>query len=244
MITSTNGQSPYNALIAAATTGRPSTPPTELALTSPSDEAEPTEAEFHLFGEDGFSFGDMVDIINPLQHIPVVSTLYREASDDTLDAGSRLLGSTLFFGPIGLASSIVNVLVEQGTGKDIGEHFARAIFPDDSADDETEITDIAAFNAAGGRETGSDVPRDIEQIDPVSAWAAGEVAWAREQQGVKRETAKLTESKPNPDVPDAQSFMNASYDQLAAVTPVQSFRAALNASSAYESAASLAFDRA
>lgn len=244
MITSTNGQSPYNALIAAATTGRPATPPTELALAPPTDEVDPAEGEFSFFGEDGFSFGDLVDIVNPLQHIPVVSTMYREASDDTLDAGSRMLGSTLFFGPIGLASSIMNVVIEQGTGKDIGEHFVSALFPDDSADNETEIAGIAAFNTAGGGDTGTDAPREYEQIDPVSAWAAKEVAWAREQQGIKRETAKLTENKPSQDVPDAQSFMNASYDHMAGNTSIQSFRAAFNASSAYESALNLALDRA
>jgi len=243
MITSIDGQSPYNALIAAASTGRSPTPSTELALASP-DDPETNESEFHLFGEDGFSFGDLIDIVNPLQHIPIVSTMYREASDDTLDAGSRMLGSTLFFGPIGLASSVVNVLVEQGTGKDIGGHIASAIFSDDGARDETEIADVAAFNTVAGNTSGSDIPRDIEQIDPVSAWAAGEVAWVREQQVGKRESAKLTENKPSQDVPDAQSFMSASYDQLAAITPIQSFQAALNASSAYESAANLALDRA
>jgi len=115
MITSTDGQSPYNALIAATTTGRSITPSTEIALSGP-DGAEIHEGEFSLFGDDGFTFADLVDVVNPLQHIPVVSTMYREASEDTLDPGSRMMGSTLFFGPIGLASSVINVLIEQGTG--------------------------------------------------------------------------------------------------------------------------------
>lgn len=241
MITSVDGQSPYNALIAAATTGRPTTPPTELALAVP-DEVESAEGEFNLFGDDGFSFGDLVDIVNPLQHIPVVSTMYREASEDTLDPGSRMLGSALFFGPIGLATSIVNVLVEQGTGKDIGGHIASAVLPDDTGDNEIDVADIAAFSTSAGP-SGSDTPRDFEQIDPVSAWAAREVAWAREQQGGKRETAKLTKSVPNQDVPDAESFLNASYDQLTTARPVPTFQATRNASWAYESAANLTLDR-
>lgn len=242
MITSVDGQSPYNALIAAATTGRPATPPTELALTPPEDQ-ESAESEFHLFGEDGFSFGDLVDIVNPLQHIPVVSTLYREASEDTLDAGPRMMGSALFFGPVGLASAVVNVLIEQGTGKDIGQHITSAMFSDDNAEDDIEIADAAAFNTSASSDSQSDIPRDIQQIDPISAWAAGEVAWAREQNGLKREAAKLTETRVNQDVPDADLFLNASYDQLAAATPI-TIQASRNASWAYESASSLALEGA
>lgn len=246
MITSTDGQSPYNALIAAATTGRQNIQstalPTELALAVPED-TESAEGEFHLFGEDGLSFADLVDVVNPLQHIPVVSTMYREASEDTIDPGSRMLGSTLFFGPIGLASSIVNVLIEQGTGKDIGAHIASAVFPDDNTHDEMEIADIAAFSPAASDAPGKDALSGLEQIDPVSAWAAGEAAWAREQQGLKRETPNLAERQASQSIPDADSFLNASYDQLAVINPVHTMQAARNASWAYESASDLAFGR-
>lgn len=243
MITSTDGQSPYNALIAATTNGRPITPSTEIALSTP-DEAESQESEFSFFGEDGFTFADLVDVVNPLQHIPVVSTMYREASEDTLDPGARMMGSTLFFGPIGLASSVVNVLIEQGTGKDIGAHIASAILPDDGIEDEVEVADIAAFNMAAGTESGKDIPRDFEQIDPVSAWAAGEAAWVREQQGLKREPMKASDKAADQTLPDADSIWGKSYDQLAALNPGQSMQASRNATWAYESAAGLALDRA
>lgn len=78
--------------------------------------------EFKFFGEDGFSFLDFVDVINPLQHIPVVSTAYRSITGDEIDPGSRLAGGTLFGGPIGLAASAFNVVLEHNTGKDTGEH--------------------------------------------------------------------------------------------------------------------------
>ena len=38
---------------------------------------------FAPFGSDGFSFLDVLDIINPLQHLPVISTLYRQVTGDT-----------------------------------------------------------------------------------------------------------------------------------------------------------------
>lgn len=243
MITSTDGQSPYNALIAATTTGRPLHQATEIALASP-DEADSSEGDFNLFGEDGFSFADLVDVVNPLQHIPVVSTMYREATDDTLDPGSRMLGSTLFFGPIGLATSIVNVLIEQGTGKDLGGHVASAFFPDETAEDESEIADIASFNTSAGNNSGSDAPRDYEQIDPVSSWAANETAWQREQQITRRDSVKLTEKATTQGLTDANTFFDSSFDQLAAAPVLNSIQATRNAAGAYKTAADLAMDRA
>ena len=73
-----------------------------------------------MFGDDGFTFLDFLDIINPLQHIPVVSTIYRDLTGDTLDYGSRVAGGTLFGGPIGALASVVNVIFEETTGKDVG----------------------------------------------------------------------------------------------------------------------------
>ncbi|MDA0305923.1 MAG: hypothetical protein O3B76_06505 [Proteobacteria bacterium] len=84
---------------------------------------EQGEDGFKMFGDDGFTFFDFLDIINPLQHIPVIGTLYRQITDDTLDPGSRVIGGTLFLGPVGTVASVANVLVDDATGKDVGEHF-------------------------------------------------------------------------------------------------------------------------
>lgn len=81
-----------------------------------------SDKEFSFFGEDGFTFLDFVDMINPLQHIPVVATAYRNLTGDEIDPGSRLAGGTLFGGPIGLAASTFNVVLEHNTGKDMGDH--------------------------------------------------------------------------------------------------------------------------
>jgi hypothetical protein len=72
-----------------------------------------------------FSFGDFLDIINPLQHIPVVSTLYRMFTGDQIGSLPRLLGGALYgrlMGIPSLVSSVVNAVVGIATGKDIGEH--------------------------------------------------------------------------------------------------------------------------
>ena len=75
-----------------------------------------------LWGKEGFSFGAVLDIINPLQHIPIVSTIYRAATGDTIGAGPRMVGGALFGGVIGLIAAAADAAVEGVTGKDAGSH--------------------------------------------------------------------------------------------------------------------------
>lgn len=79
--------------------------------------------EKNMFGEDGFGFDDFLDIINPLQHIPFVSSLYREITGDQINPGARMVGGAIFSGGVGLAISFANSAIEDSTGKDVGEHF-------------------------------------------------------------------------------------------------------------------------
>lgn len=67
----------------------------------------PAETTTSIFGEDGFSFGDIIDIVNPLQHIPVVSNIYRKITGDTIAPAMEIAGGALFGGPIGAIASIV-----------------------------------------------------------------------------------------------------------------------------------------
>lgn len=54
--------------------------------------------EFHPFGEDGLTFGDVLDLINPLQHIPLLGGLYRKLAGDAIDPAIRIAGGALFGG--------------------------------------------------------------------------------------------------------------------------------------------------
>ena len=67
-------------------------------------------------------FWDFVDIVNPLQHIPVVNTIYRELTGDTIKGVSRVIGGGLYGGVIGLVAGIGSAIVAETTGKDPGEH--------------------------------------------------------------------------------------------------------------------------
>lgn len=62
-----------------------------------------------LFGDDGFNFRDVLDLVNPLQHIPVVGNLYRKLTGDLAAPAIRVAGGALFGGPLGAAFAAANV---------------------------------------------------------------------------------------------------------------------------------------
>ena len=86
------------------------------------DATTENNGNFKMFGDDGLTFWDFLDIVNPLQHIPVISTLYRSITGDEIDPAAKIAGGTLYGGPVGAISSLVDVAIDAGTGKDIGEH--------------------------------------------------------------------------------------------------------------------------
>ena len=73
------------------------------------------------------SFGDFLDIINPLQHIPVVSNIYREITGDTIKPASKVIGGILYGGPVGGMASIANAVVEEAQGKDFGDQIMASL---------------------------------------------------------------------------------------------------------------------
>lgn len=85
-------------------------------------------AAFRVVGREGLpetgemegSFWDLLDVVNPLQHIPVVGTLYRAITGDTIKAPARIVGGALFGGPIGAMASIANAIYEEASGRDVG----------------------------------------------------------------------------------------------------------------------------
>ena len=87
--------------------------------------------------DDSFGFLDLVDMVNPLQHLPIISTFYRSMTGDTIKPVSRVVGGAAFGGPIGAASGIVNALVQYETGKDVGENVVASLEGDPSNSDTT-----------------------------------------------------------------------------------------------------------
>jgi hypothetical protein len=72
--------------------------------------------------DDSFGFGDIVDMINPLQHIPLVNLAYRHVTGDEIKPVAKVIGGTVFSGPVGAASALVDLGLKEGTGKDMTDH--------------------------------------------------------------------------------------------------------------------------
>lgn len=66
-----------------------------------------------------FSFHDLIDMLNPLQHIPIVNQIYRGLTGDTINPAMQVVGDAIYGGPVGGALSLANVIVTQGTGHDL-----------------------------------------------------------------------------------------------------------------------------
>ncbi|HEY7978680.1 MAG TPA: hypothetical protein VID67_10825 [Rhizomicrobium sp.] len=66
-------------------------------------------------------FDDVLDVVNPLQHLPVVGAVYRAITGDKIGDVEKVAGDTLYGGPIGLVSSLADLAFEKITGKDFGD---------------------------------------------------------------------------------------------------------------------------
>ena|GEM_PF-2980904 len=73
-----------------------------------------------------FSFRDVLDIINPFHHIPIIGNIYRSVTGDEIKAPARILGGGIFGGIIGAVAGVVNAVISKVTGKDVGEHVMAA----------------------------------------------------------------------------------------------------------------------
>jgi len=74
-------------------------------------------------GGEGFletAFDDLLDIVNPLQNLPVVGTLYRAITDDRMGTVAKVAGDALYGGLWGAVGAVADAAFEAVTGKDFG----------------------------------------------------------------------------------------------------------------------------
>jgi hypothetical protein len=116
-------------------------------------------------GDLDFSFDDLVDIVNPLQHLPVVGTLYRAITHDTIKTPEKIAGDTLYGGLWGFVSSVADTAFQALTGKNFGDAVLALFTGGDSkstavagtatsgvpAGSQSTTPDITALNAALSR---------------------------------------------------------------------------------------------
>ncbi|HEY6432837.1 MAG TPA: hypothetical protein VIZ17_12720 [Acetobacteraceae bacterium] len=89
---------------------------------SPDRQTAPAELVVTATQPAGLRFSDVLSMLNPLQYMPVVGTIYRAVTGDTVPEAARLCGSMLVSGlmggPIGLLTNIATTLAEKVTGID------------------------------------------------------------------------------------------------------------------------------
>jgi hypothetical protein len=69
--------------------------------------------------DDGLGFDDLLDAINPLQHLPVVGMIYRAVTGDEISAPAKIAGDTLFGGVYGFLGALGSIAYESIAGESI-----------------------------------------------------------------------------------------------------------------------------
>ncbi|MEJ0010929.1 MAG: hypothetical protein WDN72_10985 [Alphaproteobacteria bacterium] len=89
---------------------------------------------FFSSGTPGFS--DIMDTINPLEHIPVVSAVYDAIKSShgkpDISPAAEIAGGALFGGVFGMVGGLANVIFKSATGHSIGTAIADAVTGKDS----------------------------------------------------------------------------------------------------------------
>lgn len=167
--------------------------------------------------QEEFSFWDLVDIVNPLQHIPIVSTIYREITGDRINGFGRIAGGAIFGGFAGAALGGLNALVKSDTGTDLGEMaMVKAGFRPDNAPHDEPINMVpvtekdAAQKLAHERATLDTIIWDAPSLLQVAtkesiAWDAPSIAIveqpARSVDVAQKNNAAKTSEKAEQEVP-------------------------------------------
>ena len=93
----------------------------------------------------GFGFRDLLDIVNPLQHLPIIGSIYRWATGDRPGEAAQMAGDALYGGPVGVAVGLLGAATEDTQGRDLGERAMAALFGSDA-----KTTAVAAATPPAG----------------------------------------------------------------------------------------------
>lgn len=129
-----------------------------------------------------FTFGDFLDIINPLQHLPIVSVIYRAITGDQIKPAMRILGDIAYGGPTGFMSSCAQVLFESIFGDDIG---GTAISLLTGGEDDKKSAKIASATVDRSAQLASTDP-SVPVPDPARADATAAYATFTKNVGTSR----------------------------------------------------------
>ncbi|MGC9953834.1 MAG: hypothetical protein ABSD21_06120 [Rhizomicrobium sp.] len=119
-----------------------------------------------------FSFADFLDIVNPLEHIPVVSTLYRAITGDRPGTIEKIAGDTLYGGVIGFISSLADTAFQAVTGKNVGDTVLAFL----TGDDTTQTASAAPAQTASASTQTSVAPEKPAQVTPAKSVSSPDIS--------------------------------------------------------------------
>jgi len=106
---------------------------------------ESEESRKLFLGPDGeFGWDDFVDLINPLQHIPLVNIAYRAITGDEIYGAARLVDFAL--GPLAGVSTAIDLMFRNLTGQGMASNAVAALF----GTGEEPAAEVASVNTASG----------------------------------------------------------------------------------------------
>lgn len=129
----------------------------------------PPQADAGSDGEENsLTFDDLVDVINPLHHLPVVSTIYRAVTGDEISNHARAIGGGLYGGPIGLLAAGATMAAEEAMGLTTSASLASFFSGEEDA---AEVAAAAPARSAKVAEQAqaSSAPVIAQQAAPIAA---------------------------------------------------------------------------
>lgn len=133
---------PTMATVPATVWTRASAPPADWSSAADFDAEKGTMGGYAQAAKEDLTFSDLIDLINPLQHIPGVSQVYRAMTGDTIKPAVKVAGGMLFGGPAGMLIGAGSAVMEGMLGDPIAR-VADAVLGTNSA-----RTHVAAAQAA------------------------------------------------------------------------------------------------
>jgi hypothetical protein len=132
------------------------------------------------------SFHDILSVLNPLQYIPVVGSIYRAVTGDQIPEAVRRIGSlvvsTLLGGPIGAMISIGTTIAEKATGIDL-DKTEQALLTGHQLTPQTQADPVIAKSVApSGPVTAQSVAPSVQpsataaQQPAANAWSPAHLA--------------------------------------------------------------------
>ena len=134
---------------------------TAVALSSSPLPAPVSAGQTSHSSDSDFTFDDLISIVNPLQHLPVASTIYRSLTGDTIKPFERILGDTLYGGMWGFASAVANVVYQDVTGKDFGQTVLDTAMELVNGGDDDATTASGAQNGTSSAATAASINPDV-----------------------------------------------------------------------------------